>query len=507
MQAQAIDMASTSAYIAPAVARPQWLPVPPSGAATEEREWVLDSNSLTHLEDPTGEGRRLFEGWASLKGIDYQGHEIAPDAFEKMAHEYLAKNPVLLWDHIRHLPIGTVHRLTTTEEGLYIQGEIWRLNDLTWDEEEEARKAEERGEVYAGQESIAQKCNEVWHLIRTGRIRGLSIRGKARQFVAAYSPELGEYIPRVTEVLLYEISVTPTQVHPGAKIVAVNTLAKSLDLLKGLPLYRPTEPTTEPSPGPKQAPQEQKTGYARTNKAKAIMRLPTPPTSQQGEHMSFEKIRELQRQLGEELEAMGSAGDAIEIPEDVAVGFKQFGDAVQLDGVDLEKGLDPNEAAPPENPPQNDPPVGNQNNTPQPGAVDMEALANLMGSQLEKALSPINQRLEALEDNAPSNRPEKPRSMIRVPTANQRPEGARPKPTGAQGHDGIAAVEKALDILASSRDGHADMGKGEYHGCTLTDAAQLTMVHGAMTGHFRPESLQVRLSPQAQSLLDSCMGG
>jgi len=188
---------------------------------SEDVAFEITASGLRHLPDASGD-RRLFEGWASLGGIDWQNEEILPDAFRKGAAEYLQKNPVLLWDHQRDKPIGRALSLTFSSEGVYLKGEILRYPPSPHRVE--------------GGPSLALLCDEVWQSILLGTARGLSVRGAARSRQEAYSEGLGRVYRRVLDVLLYEISVTPIQVHPGAKIVAANTLAKALDLAKALPI-------------------------------------------------------------------------------------------------------------------------------------------------------------------------------------------------------------------------------------------------------------------------------
>lgn len=477
----------------PKIADPTFTPLPPTSATTDSLDFEIGINGLRHIDDPTGQERRLFEGWASLGGLDYQGHEIQPDAFEKMAAAYLAKNPVILWDHIRHLPIGTVHSLTTTDEGLYIQGEIWRLSDLDWDDEAEAKKAKKQKKVYVGTESIAAKCNEVWALMRTGKIRGLSIRGKARQYVAVYSPELKRHVPRVTEVLLYEISVTPTQVHPGAKIVAVNTLSKSLELIKALPLVTCGEGSKTGGDEPKTPPTVETTNH------RALFR---PARMTQGGPMNFDKIRQLQQDLADELRALGGEAGEVEIPVDVAQQLKEFGSAVDFEGLDedgnLEKGLDLEDAKPDED----EAAEAEKEKEAEAAAQALPDFEAIMEKALGRHLVPVMERLDALEENRPSATAAPRTARIRV-----KPEGARGKPTGAQGISEAAALEKALEIIANSRHGRADLGEGEYHGCGLPEAAQLACFQATTQGHFFPESGQMTLSPAAQRLLNQCREG
>jgi len=124
--------------------------------------------------------------------------------------------------------------LTITPEGLFIKGELFPPKN-------EASSTlptpkDNYGRTIEGFESFRDKADEVWEAIRQGFFRGLSVNGKARKR-AVWSPQLNKYVSQVVEVLLYEISITPTQVHPGSRITAVNTLAKALSITKALPIY------------------------------------------------------------------------------------------------------------------------------------------------------------------------------------------------------------------------------------------------------------------------------
>lgn len=502
--------------------------MPKTAAATKDVPWTIDIHGIQHIDDPTGQDRRLFEGWASLGGIDYQDMEIAPGAFESMAEEYLRKNPVILWDHIRHLPIGTVHSLTFADEGLYLKGEIWRLEDLDWDDEEETRKAKSKDEVFVGTENIAKKCDQVWKLIVSGKIRGLSVRGKARQYVPVYSESLQQYVPRVTEFLLYEISVTPIQVHPGAQITAVNTIAKSLEICKSLPIAPGQDLLVLNKPTPKQPKQ---TGQAEQC-AKGAFRLkpfepgaqkpvikpiqrpqsakqrsvhagpPMPPvTTRQakytyrGNKMSFDTLREQLSNLHSTISGLGNGQDSVEIPEDIAKSLQSLGGSVEMElpnGGEVEKGLQ-TEPAP----------------APASQGLDLSQLQEMLTSTVQASVAPINDRLQKLEEVSPYNTPVAPQARVipTQPSTVERPSGAKPKPTGIQGEGGGGgqAVEKALARIAKSKDGFDDLGSGTFHGCGINQAAKLMLLDGTMKGFFKGGET-ITLDPHARALLADCGG-
>lgn len=205
-----------------------------------ENVLFAEQASLAHIEDTTGGNRRLIEGWASLGGVDWQDMEISPSAFRDAVREYLNKNPVLLWDHARYLPIGKILMCSLNEQGLYFRAQVYRAEDYADIELSEADQAR-----FPALESVAKKANEVWGLILRGHALGVSIGGTSRKKEQIHSTALGRKITRVIELLLYEISITPTQVHPGARLRAANLLAKALDL--------PSEPKRSESMKPNES--------------------------------------------------------------------------------------------------------------------------------------------------------------------------------------------------------------------------------------------------------------
>lgn len=211
----------------------------PPPLASDAIDFSISMGTLAHINDP--QGRRIFEAWATLSGIDWQDEEISPDAFNASARDYLARNPVILWDHKRYLPIGRCLSLTFTEQGIYVKGEILRGREIAADW---ANNPSLDGHRFPGAESIGAKCDEVWNLILQGIALGVSVSGSARMRANVYGEELGRVVSRVVEALLREISITPIAVHPGAKIVAANTFAKALELTKALelrPIQQPKE--------------------------------------------------------------------------------------------------------------------------------------------------------------------------------------------------------------------------------------------------------------------------
>lgn len=187
---------------------------PPPPADWEGAPEINLQIPLRHI--PAGDAR-IFEGWASLSGVDYHDHSIPALLFEEAAAEYMRKNPVILWDHIRSLPIGRVLRMRIEERGVYIRGEIFQGEQI---------RSAVTGDV--DHPSIAMVADEAWNLIKLGGARGLSIRCKKRGPFKEINTSYGTVKEPQEIVLIYEISVTPIQVSPGAQIDGVNLLAKAL---------------------------------------------------------------------------------------------------------------------------------------------------------------------------------------------------------------------------------------------------------------------------------------
>lgn len=200
------------------------------------------SGDLYHVEDPNN--RRIVEGWCSLGGVDWEDEEILSTALPQAVEVYARKNPVILWDHKREFPIGQLLEWEVSERGLFVRFRILDASDFDDPDSE-----------------ILKKCNEVWGLVRRGIVRGLSWNGRARKR-HVWSHDLRQWIKQSVEILMSEITVTPVQVHPGAKITGVNTLSKALEICKALRLGDKGEPMD-----PIKAAQEAQAAYVAALKA------------------------------------------------------------------------------------------------------------------------------------------------------------------------------------------------------------------------------------------------
>lgn len=190
-------------------------PPPPPYGSPEIAIRFDAGGDLHRIVDPSGQDRRVWEGWASLEGIDWEDEDYPAAVFENAMRLYTAKNPVVLWDHIRDMPIGQITEWQVVpQRGVFVRGYVFDQRDFP----------------YGG--NILAKCNEVWPIVQSGHIRGLSWVGVARKRWV-YSEDLGKPIKQATEILIHEITITPTQVNPGAKITGVS-VAKAIQTCKAL---------------------------------------------------------------------------------------------------------------------------------------------------------------------------------------------------------------------------------------------------------------------------------
>ena len=130
------------------------------------------------------DGTVVIEGLASDWGLDDQDEVFEPGAFQKGIDQFLSTNPVLLYHHDGGKALGKVTSLDETDEGLKMRAEIDPPAKGSWAE-------------------------DIVNKIKSGTIRGLSVRGKFRR-----RPSENGSLSKIYEAGLREISVTPLPVNP-----------------------------------------------------------------------------------------------------------------------------------------------------------------------------------------------------------------------------------------------------------------------------------------------------
>ena len=155
--------------------------------ATIETDRILDlSKAVTELED----GDLLIEGYAADWLPDHVGDTIEPGAFAKSIKTFLTGNPALLYHHNSSMQLGKVVELEERSDGLWMKALVAKPEPNT-------------------------EAADIFGKIKRGIIKGLSVRGKASETRTPAGP-------RVTEVDLLEISLTPLPVNPRTLATVVS---------------------------------------------------------------------------------------------------------------------------------------------------------------------------------------------------------------------------------------------------------------------------------------------
>lgn len=229
-------------------------PIPPDLWKEQEQIHFQIPGQLDHIHDSMG--RRLFEGWASVEGLDYGIEDVPAQSLEHAIAAYVKKNNLFVWDHARHMPIGRILDYSIHPGvGVYVKGEIFRPADIlgTGDANNPTPQIELPEKSLAWLTQIAKEqtwadmekaLNLIWGLMVQGHVRGISWQGYTlKQW--AWSPELQDYVKKhALTINITDFCITPIQVGQGAQITRINKQAKALPLkdalwvAKALPLRK-----------------------------------------------------------------------------------------------------------------------------------------------------------------------------------------------------------------------------------------------------------------------------
>lgn len=144
-------------------------------------------------------GDLVLVGYASTWGIDRDNERVDPRAFDDSLEKYLAKNPIVLYQHNPEWPIGNVISGEVDAYGLRVKALIPRPAD---------------GE--------AEWAHTAYQKIKAGILKTFSIGGYMDREVKG-----GEWV--ITRVELFEISVVAVPANPDSIFEAAVKALKDLD--------------------------------------------------------------------------------------------------------------------------------------------------------------------------------------------------------------------------------------------------------------------------------------
>lgn len=156
-------------------------------SAEFQYDFALDAKALEHTVDENGD--LWIEGYASDFGIDRQEEAFEPGAFERGLKSFLERNPIMLYHHQYDKALGQFTEARVDENGLWVKGRVDAPAAGSWAE-------------------------DVFNKIRKGTIKAFSVGGIFRRRMTKNGP-------RIHDVDLGEISVTPFPVNPRTTFAVV----------------------------------------------------------------------------------------------------------------------------------------------------------------------------------------------------------------------------------------------------------------------------------------------
>ena len=164
-------------------------------------DFTLGEKALAEqVVEETDDGDLIIEGYAAVfEGIDREGENFAPGAFQEGIKSFLQKQSPLCFHHDHKLVLGKVLDMQEDQKGLKIRA---RVDGAT-------QKHPVLGTVY--------------EQVKRGTLNGLSVAG----FFKRALTEAGR---RIVGVDFTETSVTGVPVHPGTNFAVVAGKALASDL-------------------------------------------------------------------------------------------------------------------------------------------------------------------------------------------------------------------------------------------------------------------------------------
>jgi HK97 family phage prohead protease len=170
-------------------------------------DFVLEGKALedgTPAQTVTEEenGDLIIEGWAaSFEGLDRQGENFVPGAFQRGIKSFLSGQSPLCFHHKYDMGIGSVLDLQEhPDKGLWMKARV----------------------DYQPEQS---PLRHIYNAVKKGSYKGLSVGG-------FFKRALVEGRRMIADMDFTEVSVTPVAVHPKTKfaVVAGKALANDLDV-------------------------------------------------------------------------------------------------------------------------------------------------------------------------------------------------------------------------------------------------------------------------------------
>lgn len=156
--------------------------------------------------DVGSDGTLYVKGVAAEFGLDRDNEAFLPDAFDRGMKAYMESNPILAYHHAkeasadgmppRYLALGTVTKLYRDAKALHFEAAIPKPTPGSWAE-------------------------DIYDKVRRRIVKGISVGG-------AFKRRWTELGPRIFDVDLQEISITPLPVNPRTMLTAV-TEGKAMD--------------------------------------------------------------------------------------------------------------------------------------------------------------------------------------------------------------------------------------------------------------------------------------
>lgn len=241
-------------------------------AAEFSYDFAMDEKAVKRFEDENGD--LIIEGYASDFGLDRQDEAFEPGAFQRGLKTFLATNPIMLYHHKYDKALGQFTDALVDEHGLWVRGRVDKPAAGSWAE-------------------------DVYNKIKRGTIKSFSVGGLFKRRMTPNGP-------RIYDVDLGEISVTPFPVNPRTNFAVI--AGKAFEEAPELEVVAEEEEVAETGPTTGEPPE---TGVEST---------PAPSKSEDDEEGEQEEAVEEELEAAEEEETPEALADGSVTAEKIAPG-------------------------------------------------------------------------------------------------------------------------------------------------------------------------------------------